>query len=759
MRRQLERAWVSVRTLRSQLRETERKYHEMAETLPEVLYEADMTGRVVYYNAAALRIFGFTRADFKRGVSVIQLMAPEERERATRRMRALLRGEMGKVGEYMAMKKSGERFSVIARSRPVMRDGRVAGFRGVVIDASPLKQAQKALQEKSRQQEVLLANIPDMAWMKDSKGRFIMVNKAWERFTGILASRVIGKTELDLIPRHMARKFHLDDFRAMRSRKPLYIQEEVPARQGDMRWLETAKIPIVGKDGGVLGLTGIARDITERRKADLSIRDSEQRLAAIINFLPDATFVVDVKGRVIAWNRAIEAMTGIDSKDMLGKGNKAYSIPFYGKRRPILIDLVLNPKLIKTAKYQSLQRIGQALVGETFCPGVQPGGANLWGKATPIYNAKGELVGAIESVRDVTKLRRAERALKESEERYRSLVETIIEVIWETDTEGRYRYISPQIKQVLGYEPREVVGKTCFDFMPPEDAKRLRSWFARLGREKKPFVNLENTVIHKDGRMVDLETDGVPFFSQSGELLGYRGADRDISERKRLKEEILRTSEWEQRRIGQELHDGLIQNLAGIAIVGNSLSQRLQKKAPEEALDAAKISESVREAIAEARSVARGLVPVDVDANGLMVALRNLAAKVRQRSGLRCVFQCRRPAPIQSNETATHLYRIAQEALNNAVKHSSARKIMVSLENRDDGTELIVRDDGVGFGDHLRSGQGMGLHIMNYRARMIGGQLDVRPGGRRGVLVRCFLPGIQEAGVQRARKKTRKFPA
>jgi len=155
--------------------------------------------------------------------------------------------------------------------------------------------------------------------------------------------------------------------------------------------------------------------IAERKQAEGALRESERRLADIINFLPDATLVIDCSGKVIAWNHAIEEMTGVKAKDMLGKGNYEYALPFYGKRRPIIIDLVLKPDKKIEKMYSILKKEKDLLITEADVPYVKGKSAHLWGKASPLYDGEGNVVGAIESIRDITERKQAEEALKKRE--------------------------------------------------------------------------------------------------------------------------------------------------------------------------------------------------------------------------------------------------------------------------------------------------------------------------------------------------------
>jgi PAS domain S-box-containing protein len=151
------------------------------------------------------------------------------------------------------------------------------------------------------------------------------------------------------------------------------------------------------------------RDITERKRMEKALKGSEQRLADIIDFLPDATLVIDREGKVIAWNHAMEVMLGVKAKDMLGKGNCEYAIPFYGERRPILIDLVTQPQEEIDKRYAHMEkRPGGVLMGESYIPNLKGGEFYFFGAAAPLYDQKGNLVGAIECIRDITERKRME---------------------------------------------------------------------------------------------------------------------------------------------------------------------------------------------------------------------------------------------------------------------------------------------------------------------------------------------------------------
>jgi PAS domain S-box-containing protein len=215
---------------------------------------------------------------------------------------------------------------------------------------------------------------------------------------------------------------------------------------------------------------------------------------------------------------------------------------------------------------------------------------------------------------------------------------------------------------------------------------------------------------------------------------------RQIARRKRVERQLMEVSEREQVRIGQDLHDGLGQQLTGMRFLASALHEKLADKSLAEAVDAQHLAQLLDQAKSQIRQVARGLHPVSPEPNGLMTALRHLAEGVSQLHGIGCRFECPQPVFIFNSSVATHLYRIAQESLNNAVRHGHARKVTLALAANNGTIRLQVQDDGRGWRLSRRRDQGLGLQIMKYRSEMMGAMLDIRPANPRGVLVCCSVP-------------------
>jgi len=334
----------------------------------------------------------------------------------------------------------------------------------------------------------------------------------------------------------------------------------------------------------------------------------------------------------------------------------------------------------------------------------------------------------------------AEAALRDSEERLRAILETAVEGIITIDERGIIESLNPAAETIFGYQAREVVGQNVKALMPTPYRDEHDAYLAnylRTGRARIIGIGREVLGLRKDGTVFPMG------LSVSEVRLAHRrlftGFVHDISDRKRLEKEVLQISDLEQRRIGQDLHDGLCQQLAGIELMSEVLEQKLGRKSKPEAAQAGKIARGVRAAIGDTRRLARGLSPVDVESSGLMSALQELASNTGKLFHIDCVFECPRPVLVRDHAAATHLYRIAQEAINNAIRHGKSRRITLRLTVRSDEASLTVTDDGCGFVAKQEKTGGMGLRIMKYRAGMIGATLEIRRANGKGMRVACLF--------------------
>jgi PAS domain S-box-containing protein len=282
------------------------------------------------------------------------------------------------------------------------------------------------------------------------------------------------------------------------------------------------------------------RQAVKRRHAEHSLQESEKLLADIINFLPDATFAIDKTGHVIAWNRAIEELTGVLSEDIIGRGEYEYAIPLYGKRQPVLIDLIFEPGTVIPDRYANLIHEKDTFIAETTLPRPDDQSITIMVKASPLYNQQGEVVGAIESIRDITKLKITEQELQRSEKWFRFLIQNSSDMIRIIGPDGLISYTTPSTKRILGYDPADMVGKDPFEYLHPDDREPARKALAEAMQEGHQHTPTEYRIRHAEGHYLPVEALaknllGVP------EINGVVVTVRPISDRKRAEEEIAKS--------------------------------------------------------------------------------------------------------------------------------------------------------------------------------------------------------------------------
>jgi PAS domain S-box-containing protein len=404
--------------------------------------------------------------------------------------------------------------------------------------------------------------------------------------------------------------------------------------------------------------------------------------------------------------------------------------------------------------------------------------------STPVRDGHGHIIGSVSVARDVTEHKRAETELRENEARFRTICDTSPLGIILTDLNLNTIYANDAQQRLCGLSAGNQFGQNWRTAVHPEDRERaIREW-QEIGRTDQPFRS-ERRYLHKDGKIVWVSMTAAPIRDNAA-VHGYVGIVEDITERRqseehirrlnqelelrvvertselraavdqletqiaerhRLEREILEISEREKSRVGQDLHDGLCQTLAGIGFLAKALKRNLEEEnlpvgAAAEKADA--IANLLKEAIDEARSLAAGMYPVNIEEYGIAPALEKLAADTAQRFYITCNFVCASPVALADKHVAAHVYRITQEAISNAITHGGAQTVVITLAAVGDQITLKIEDNGNGVVQNIES-TGMGLKTMTYRARSIGGSIDFRQRKGRGIEVICSFPNQRES--------------
>ena len=291
---------------------------------------------------------------------------------------------------------------------------------------------------------------------------------------------------------------------------------------------------------------------------------------------------------------------------------------------------------------------------------------------------------------------------------------------------------------IFGYAAGEIVGQSSKLLLPVDRADETLTILSEIERGVR-VEHFETFRLKKDGTVLTVSLTVSPLRNRSGRIVGAATIARDITAQRRLEKDLVAVGEEERNRVGRDLHDGLGQQLAGMELLCRTLAQGLARQALPEAQTARLLVEQIQVATRQTRALARGLSPVLDSPDGLMVALEELAVTTQTLFGVRCRFQCEEPVIIANHRAAVHLFRIAQEASANAVRHSGTQRMEINLVLRGDRLTLEIRDHGGGLSRGIEQARGMGFRTMGYRTAALGGSLTFIAAKPTGLLVRCVV--------------------
>ena len=466
-----------------------------------------------------------------------------------------------------------------------------------------------------------------------------------------------------------------------------------------------------------------ARSQARQQEAASALRDSAERLRAILDTAVEGIITIDERGAIESFNQAAEEIFGYRAREVIGKN---VNVLMPSPHREAHDTYLANYRRTGRAK---IIGIGREVVGRRKNGTVFPMDLSV----SEVRLADRRLFTGF--VRDITERKEAEKALLH----YAALVESSDDAIVGKTLDGYITSWNRGAEMVFGYTRKEMVGKHISALIPP-DRKDEEPEILEKIRRGQSVDHYETVRRRKDGQLIDISVTISPIRDADGEIVGASKVARDITQRKRLEREILEISDREQRRIGHDLHDGLCQHLAGIELMSQVLEQKLQSQSEEAAKRAGDIAKNVREAIGQTRSLARGLSPVTLESEGLTSALHELAVNTEKMFRVKCHFDGDSQVAVHNHAIATHLFRLAQEAVSNAIKHGKAKRITIHLKADPGRIYLAVSDNGRGFPAVIPKSKGMGLRIMQSRTGMIGGTLTIERNAGGGTSVICSAP-------------------
>ena len=483
-------------------------------------------------------------------------------------------------------------------------------------------------------------------------------------------------------------------------------------------------------------------DITEQTHADDEVRRQAALISSLLDSIPDIVFFKNTEGVYLGCNPACVEFVGRPRNEIIGKSDGDLFEREIGDAFQEQDHRMLAKRALRRNEEWITYPDGRKALVDTL--------------KAPYWGPDGELIGVLGISRDITAQRKAEDALRginetleervagrtaqlrekaqlleESEARLRATMESIGDGFLVCDVGWRFVHVNVPAERLLGSGRKKVLGKSLWEVFRITPGTRLEREYRRAAAgEPRSFEHF-----HKPwGRWCHNRC----FPREGGGIVIYL---IDLTERKRLEQNILDISEREQQRIGHEMHDGLGQQLHGLSYLAVLLEKGLLAEGSPSAAEAGRLNKYLTEALKMTRDLAHGLQPVKLLPQGLMAALRELAEHTRDLYGMDCRFACPAPVLVHSHSAANHLYRIAQEAVNNSMKHAKSTRVHLRLAAAGQKITLSVRDNGVGFHPQTDPGRGMGLQVMQYRANAIGGSLHIRQTPRGGTEAVCTVTG------------------
>jgi PAS domain S-box-containing protein len=695
----------------------------VVESSAHAILSKDLDGTIRTWNRGAERLYGYS-PDEAVGRSV-QMLVPEDRaEEWSQAMSQLARGKHVEQLETERVRKDGRRIAVALTMSPIRAgNGKLVSASEIGHDIADRRRAEQALRESEERFRLMADAAPVLIWMSGIDKQCTWFNKPWLDFVGRPIEQELGNG--------WAENIHADDYdgclktytTAFDARRPFSMEYRLKRHDGEYRWLLDNGLPLYGADAEFCGYIGSCIDITERRKAEESVAETCRHLNLAMSAGRMAAWTWDPHKDVVSTSENFREICGVSSIDGRRHGESLLHPEDLGRHSEIVDYAVKHG-----TPYQSVFRM------------IRPdNGQIVWLdlRAVPVIDSDGHLTTLSGVAIDISERKRGEQDLLASEQRMRAILDTAMDAIITMDIHGMIQSVNPATEQLFGYAAAEMVGHNVGLLMPSpyrEEHDGYLTRYLQTGQKHIIGVGRELEARRKDGSIFPIHL----VVSEIEDRKLFTGILRDMTEYKRLEREVLEVATLEQQRIGQELHDGVGQELAGLTMVADALAQQLKDLPPQAEL-AGKVVAGLQRLQKQSRALARGLVPVDVDPDGLHIALADLAARTREQSGVDCTFQSIGQPDIPDGITATHLLRIAQEAVLNALRHGRAKNIQIALQAQGNTLSLTIRDDGIGFPGRPNHGRGLGIRIMRNRAAVIGGTFIIAPVDGDGTLVSCML--------------------
>lgn len=599
-------------------------------------------------------------------------------------------------------------------------------------DITDQKLQTQALVESEERFRLLATHAPIGIAQADAEGSIFFANSKWCEMAGVTAEEAMGFAWKGFIhPEDLTRTFShwQSSLQAGQDMPP--VEFRFLHRNGDIRWASSSSTLLKDAAGKITGQIVSQQDITERREAENALRESEERFRALVTKAPVAVYQADESGRLLFINQRWYEMTGLTVEESLGFG--------WGRAiHPDDLDDLNEKWAASTAAHEEYANEFRI---------VHKDGSIRWlaTSAAAIRDPQGRVLSHIGMSIDVTERKTAEEKLRLRESQLTGILDNTAAVVYLKDSEGRYLLANRHWQGLFRHFGDSVIGMTDREFFPAPFAEGFVEADAKVWREQTP-ISFEETAPHVDGPHT-YRSIKFPVRDQKGKMIALGGISTDITDLKEAREalqmkqlllqNLIEVQEKEKQFLCREFHDGLIQYAFGSAMLLESCRSN-----PQAADNAAKIDtviDNLRRGVEDGRRVIRGIRPAVLDDSGLEAAMEDLLGQF-ETSGMHVTSKCDPEIGRLPESTQTTIYRIVQEALNNAKKYSDTDVVRIELKKVNGGLQLEVRDFGCGFDVESARKKGFGLMGMTERVRLLGGEFQIQSELDAGTRISVRLP-------------------
>ncbi|MCH7963994.1 MAG: PAS domain S-box protein [Bacteroidetes bacterium] len=718
------------------LRKSKERYRTLYQKTPAMLHSIDKEGRLTNVSKYWLKEMGYSLNEVLGHYSTDFMT--EESSRYAKEVILPKFYETGSCRDvpYQYVKKNGEVMdALLSAITEYDENGELIHSLSVIIDVTDRKKAEESLRQSEARLRQVIDLVPHYIFAKDYKGRFILANRASAESMGTTPEKIIGKTEMEIaLVKEEAQVFTKDDAEVISNSKPKFIPEgRFTDVKGKLHVLQTIKIPFTASGTQSPSVLGVSVDITERKKAEEAHRESEERFSRLSGAAFEGIVISD-GGKIVDVNDQLAKMMGYKPEEIIGKSAMEFVAP---ESR----ELVMNN--IKSGTEGSYEHFALKNDGSIFPVEVQA-------KMLP-YEGRSFRVTAI---RDITERKKAEEALKESEEKFRNLSDNSPNMIF-INQGGKIVYANKGCEEFMGYT-RDEFYSSHFDFRKLIEPEYLEALMANFKghMEGKDVPPMEYALRAKSGKRIEsiINTKLISYGGKSAIL----GIVTDITERKQaekrireshnrlrsLAERLQKIREEERATIAREIHDDLGQSLTALKMDISWMKNNPEMDAEAKMAKFEMMLDLTDSTIQTVKRIATELRPGILDDLGLIPAIEWQAAEFQNRFKVQCNVSINKSDVIIKDEISIAVFRIFQETLTNVARHSSANKLDVKLNFYDDNKLVMeIADNGVGIDEEqINSPKSLGLFGMRERVNILKGEMEIIGEHEKGTTIKVTIP-------------------